>query len=153
VTSIESKAKKAKVLDLLEGYSSLIGKDLSGLTRALCRVAEPYPLDVVIDATERLADTSRFPPTPAELAEACATFNDLLHPKVVQLYTGIIEMDFGHGRIDMRGLTRAEQDRIIDSGGKIAGHNVALLSLEQKRSLIATGKLSGAAPQARLRKM
>jgi hypothetical protein len=133
----ETKAKRAKILDMLDGYSNLIGKELTGLTNALCREAEPFPLDVVIAATQRLGRTCKFPPTTAEVFEACEHFNTLKNPKVVTLYNGMIDMDFGHGRIDMRGLTTTEQDQIIKLGGKTRdGRNMALLSLDEKRDAL-----------------
>jgi hypothetical protein len=131
--SSETKAKRAKILDMLDGYSNLIGKELTGLTNALCREAEPYPLDVVIAATQRLGRICKFPPTTAEVFEQCEIANAALHPKVVQLYNGMISMDFGHGRIDMTGLTEREQDAIIKNHGMIGKKNAALMSLEEKR--------------------
>ncbi len=133
---MSAKAKRIKILDMLDGYSSLIGKDLTGLTNALCREAEPYPLDVVVEATQTLARTCQYPPTPADMFGACERYSSMLHPKVVKLYNGMISMDFGHGRIDMRGLTTAEQDAIIDAGGIIAGKNAALMSIEEKRAAL-----------------
>lgn len=46
--------------------------------------------------------------------------------------TGILTMDFGHGSVDMRGLTTDEQDVIIRSNGKLGGRNAAFMSLEEK---------------------
>lgn len=129
-------AKQARILDLLDGYSPLIGKNLDGLTKALCTVADAYPGDVVQDACLRLAGICKFPPTPADMKEACDHFNAMLHPKVMYLHNGLIEMDFGHGRIDMRGLTEKEQDRVIALGGVISGRNMALLSLDEKRAAL-----------------
>lgn len=132
---MSDKAKRIKILDLLDGYSSLIGKDLSGLTNALCAVANKYPLDVVVEAAQRLSLTCQYPPTPKDVSDACELFQGILHPKVVQLHNGLIDMDFGHGRIDMRGLSTAEQDQIIKLGGRTPdGRNIALLSLEEKRA-------------------
>ncbi len=134
--SSETKAKRAKILDMLDGYSNLIGKELTGLTNALCREAEPYPLDVVIAATQRLGRICRFPPTTAEVFEQCEIANAALHPKVVTLYNGMIDMNFGHGRIDMRGLSTAEQDEIIRNHGMIGGKNAAFMSIEEKRAAL-----------------
>lgn len=51
-------------------------------------------------------------------------------------YNGLIEMDWGHGRVDLRGLTNDEQDAIIRNHGMIGiGENAkdaALMSLEEK---------------------
>lgn len=133
----ESKAKRAKVLDLLDGYSSLIGKELTGLTNALCVVADRYSGDVVMEACIRLALTCKFPPTPADMSEACEAFNDMLHPKIITLYNGMIDMDFGHGRIDMQGLTEPEQDQIIRQHGLTHDkRNFALLSLAEKKAAL-----------------
>ncbi len=136
MSSAESKAKRLKVLDTLEGYHSLIGKDLTGLTNSLVRAADPYPLDVVLEACKRLAQVCKFPPTPADMTEWCEHFYAAMHPKVVPLYNGLISMDFGHGSVDMRGLTTAEQETIRRNNGKIGAKNAALLSLEDKRAAL-----------------
>jgi hypothetical protein len=136
MSSTESKAKRLKVLDTLEGYHSLIGKDLTGLTNALVRAADPYPLDTVLEACKRLAQVCKFPPTPADMTEWCEHFNAAMHPKVVELYNGLISMDFGHGSVDLRGLTTAEQEMIRRNNGKINGKNAALMDLETKRAAL-----------------
>jgi hypothetical protein len=136
MSSTESKAKRLKVLDTLEGYHSLIGKDLTGLTNALVRAADPYPLDTVLEACKRLAQVCKFPPTPADMTEWCEHFNAAMHPKVVELYNGLISMDFGHGSVDMRGLTTPEQEMIRRNNGKINGKNAALMDLETKRAAL-----------------
>jgi hypothetical protein len=146
MSSTESKAKRLKVLDTLEGYHSLIGKDLTGLTNALVRAADPYPFDTVLEACKRLAQVCKFPPTPADMTEWCEHFNAAMHPKVVELYNGLISMDFGHGSVDMKGLTKKEQDVIIlnngmiggtmDRGHLVGGKNAALMDLETKRAAL-----------------
>lgn len=136
MSSTESKAKRLKVLDTLEGYHSLIGKDLTGLTNALVRAADPYPLDTVLEACKRMAQVCKFPPTPADMTEWCEHFNAAMHPKVVELYNGLISMDFGHGSVDMRGLTTPEQEMIRRNNGRIGGKNAALMDLETKRTAL-----------------
>ena len=36
---------------------------------------------------------------------------------VPEMRNGLVEVDFGHGRINLRGLTAEEQDRILDAKG------------------------------------
>lgn len=53
-------------------------------------------------------------------------------------HNGIIEMDFGQGRIDMRGLTASEQDQIISAKGRAPdGRSLAYLPLAEIRQAIA----------------
>lgn len=57
-----------------------------------------------------------------------------------ELHNGLIEMDFGAGRIDMRGLTNAEQDQIIAAKGRAPdGRSLAYMPLvEIKAALVQT---------------
>ncbi len=75
------------------------------------------------------------PPVPVRLAMLAR----LLEPtKSVPLYGGLLEVDFGHGRIDLRGLKIEEQDAIMRQHGKTPdGRNYALLSLDEKRAAIS----------------
>ncbi len=63
----------------------------------------------------------------------------LMEPaNLVPLYGGLLEVDFGHGRIDLRGLKIEEQDAIMRQHGKTPdGRNYALLSLDEKRAAIS----------------
>lgn len=149
----DEKAKKIKILDMLSGYSNLIGKDLTGLTKALAREADPYPLDVVTAAAEHLPRVCKFPPTQADVFEACERFNAMLHPKVTELYNGLLEMDWGHGKVDMRGLTVSEQDIIIKNHGMIGGKNAAMMSLEQKREAIRNPAITADKTRPRIQRM
>jgi len=48
------------------------------------------------------------------------------------MHNGLVEMDFGQGRIDMRGLTAQEQDTIIANKGCAPnGKSLAYMSLPQ----------------------
>lgn len=52
-----------------------------------------------------------------------------------ELHSGLISMDFGAGRIDMRGLTVAEQDQIIANKGRAPdGKPLSYLSTSEIRS-------------------
>jgi hypothetical protein len=63
-----------------------------------------------------------------------------------KIENGLLEMDFGHGMVDMRGLSTAEQDAIINNNGMIGGtmdrghlvgaKNAALMDLETKRDAL-----------------
>jgi hypothetical protein len=150
---MSAKAKRVKILDMLDGYSNLIGKDLTGLTNALAREAEPYPLDVVIAATQALARTCSFPPTTADMHGACERYSAALHPKVTELYNGLLEMDWGHGKVDMRGLLVSEQDEIIKNHGMIGGKNAAMMSLEQKREAIRNPAITAGKTRPRIQRM
>lgn len=64
-------------------------------------------------------------------------------------------MDWGRGRVDMRGLTTEEQDQIIDAGGMIGKQNAATLNLEEKRAALKGIELENKseAPKPRLQRM
>lgn len=60
-----------------------------------------------------------------------------------EMHNGLIEMDFGQGRIDMRGLTNAEQDQIIANKGLApSGKSLAYLSLTEIREAISQKDLA-----------
>jgi len=80
-------------------------------------------------------------PTPAELAEWARIEALDAKRRNTPLYSGILEADFGHGRIDMRGLTVEEQDLVLRHKGMTPdGHNLAMLSLEAKKRALAGEK-------------
>jgi len=77
-------------------------------------------------------------PTPAEIAEWSRQAALAAHKRSVPLYSGIIETDFGHGMIDMRGLTVDEQDMVLRYKGiSPDGKNLALMSLDEKREALS----------------
>lgn len=153
----DRQAKEAIILTFLDNYP--LFKVTDGFIDALLRAVEPYSARSVEQACQRFADgavsghDNRYVINGPELAEQCRLFDDLRTRTVVPLFSGIIEMDFGHGRVDMRGLTVDEQDRVIDAHGVIDGKNLALLSLEEKQAVLRQEKIDGPAITPRLRTM
>jgi hypothetical protein len=137
----EAEAKEAAILGLLAGYPSFKATD--EFINALLAAVEPYSATAVADACKRFADDGvpdhdkRFVINAAELAGQARLFDGIYNTVRVPLYSGILEMDFGHGRVDMRGLTVDEQDEIMRRHGIAAdGRNMALLSLDEKREAL-----------------
>lgn len=137
--AMETDAKEALILKLLDGYSDQ--KVTAGFIDALCRTADPFPVDVVAATCDRIASgespniNRRFLFNQAEFAHELRTLSVAMHPpKRVPIYSGILDVNFGYGRVDLRGLNRAEQERIFASGGKTRdGRNMAFLTLEEKK--------------------
>lgn len=91
-----------------------------------------------------------WPPTGAELAARAAVWERAMRAReapATKLHTGIMDIDFGHGRIDMRGLTAEEQDRVISAHGETPdGRSMAYLSLEEIRKVLAGDLLAPPVP-------
>lgn len=101
--------------------------------------------DVSLDALTRSVDqfasgrverNNAFPPSSAELAENAREWQRAIEKRAghdgPEMHNGLIEMDFGQGRIDMRGLTNAEQDAIIANKGCAPnGRSLAYMSLPE----------------------
>lgn len=152
--SIESDAKEASILRLLDNYPNFKATD--GFIDALLRGVEPYSARAVELACERFASgavvghDNRYVLNGSQLAEQARMFHEMYHCEVIPLHSGILEMDFGHGRVDMRGLTVEEQDQVIRRHGfSPDGRNLALLGLDEKRAALAQQAIE--APKATFR--
>ena len=98
----------------------------------------PEPIDLSIN-------TRRYDRTVAE-HDARKGLDRLMH-------TGIVDMDFGRGKVRMVGLTEAEQDKLIKLKGIMPdGRNASGLSLEEKREAL-NGKALPKGVKPRLRHM
>jgi len=128
------------------------------------RQVEDCRPEAVQQACDRIASgrapgvNSNFPPTPADVAISARLFEDIAargEGRELRLHNGLIEMDWGRGRVDMRGLTTEEQDQIIDAGGMIGKQNAATLNLEEKRAALKGIELENKseAPKPRLQRM
>lgn len=144
----EVTAKAAAIYDLLVGYHQLTEKLTDAFLDGFVRVVDDCSPEAVRKACLRIASgrapgvNSNFPPTPADVAISARLYQDMAAERV-PLYSGILEMDWGHGRVDMRGLTVDEQDRIIEGHGTINGRNAAMMSLEEKREAIKQPVIEG----------
>ena len=73
----------------------------------------------------------RFVPNALEISRRAAMWRDIFdaaRTPPAPLHNGLVEMDFGHGAVDMRGLTNEQQDTIIAARGMVGGRNAATLS-------------------------
>jgi hypothetical protein len=155
---MESDAKETSILQLLAGYPQF--KPTDEFVDAMLRAVESYSARAVAQACQRFSDgavpghDNRYVLNAMELAEQVRLFHDLDARVRVPLYSGILEMDWGRGRVDMRGLTVDEQDRIIEGHGMIGKQNAAMLSLEEKREALKQGAIEGdKAVRPRLQRM
>lgn len=156
----ERQAREAVILKLIEGFPSLSGRATRGLIDAYVDASEHCHVSALNQACKRFArgevpgQNPSYPPTAAEVAAQAAMLDEHRKRTIVPLHTGVLNIDFGHGRIDMRGLTEPEQDRIIELGGKTPdGRNFALLSLADKRAALDQKALPNRVPVPRLRKV
>ena len=142
MNSRERQAREAVILKLIEGYPSLAGRATRGLIDAYVDASEHCDIGALNQACKRFArgevpgQNAAFPPTAAEVAAHAAMLDELRKQTVVRLYNGLLDMDFGHGRVDLRGLTTEEQDQIRRDGGMIGKKNAALMSLDEKRAAL-----------------
>jgi hypothetical protein len=98
-------------------------------------------------ASGKVSRNNAFPPAAAELAENARLWQEALNTRNdpgVKLYNGLIECDWGQGRVDMRGLTEAEQDQIIaNKGCGPDGKSLAYMPLEAIRAALKAEAIEG----------
>lgn len=155
-------AKSAAIYGLLAPYHQLTEKLTRAFLGAFVDAVDDCRVEAVAQACKRIAQgrapgvNSNFPPTPADVAISARLFEELAAAREneIPLYTGIINADFGHGLVDMRGLTEAEQDKIYRLHGMSPdGRNLAFMPLEAKREALKAPAISGSAPRPQLQKM
>lgn len=132
-------AKTVRIYRLLRGYWQLAEKLDEGLLESYVEACADVSVEAVSLACQRIASgqaglNTSFPPSPADIAERASMLDAAARPRI-PLHNGLIEMDWGHGRVDLRGLTTEEQDKLIELRGMTPdGRNAALLTLEEKRA-------------------
>jgi hypothetical protein len=136
-----TKEKKAAIMMMMHGFPSSQSGITGDTVSAYLLAVESIDAEAVKRACARFlggrvpGHNNAFLPTAGEIAAEAMKLDH--RADLVSLHNGLLEMDFGHGRIDMRGLTEPEQDRIIELGGKTPdGRNFALLSLAEKRAAL-----------------
>lgn len=135
----EALAKEALILSLFRGYLYLIGKVSAASTKSYLDALETVPLGAVKQAVERILSPNgpeqwrTYAPSAPDLAAYAALFDrpgptgegdglisyrmgELPPPGYVPL--GPIDVDFGHGRINMRGLSHAQKEAIMQNKGE-----------------------------------
>lgn len=103
---------------MLERFLMDQRRDVSGEIGVLLRSVAEYPASAVIAACNafkhgEIARDHRFPPNAVEFVIQVKRFlpPEPIDPEIGK-YTGQIDADYGHGRIDMRRMTRAEVEMV-----------------------------------------
>lgn len=140
----DERAKKIKIMELLAGYSYLSGRSLDALIDQMVHVVDDCPVEAVALACDRFArgkvegHTPGYAPGADQLAIQAGLFRDALAqiernkaptPKLISVpigqplpdgvvrEIGIEDVDFGHGKINMRGMSTAEKEAIMANKG------------------------------------
>lgn len=129
---------------MLDCFPSLRPTD--GFIDALVSAAEPHNLRAVVEACARFSrgqvtgHNNAWPPSAPEFAQHVA-FLDGIYKTTDDsrpLLNGLVEIDFGHGRINMRGLSAEEQEQIIRHKGIAPdGRNMALMTIGELLDTLA----------------
>lgn len=153
------------IVQLLEGYLSSASSVTEATIASYVAATEEYELEALRQACQRFnkgdvpGHNNAFPPSAPELAEQARLFDGILknlRAKDVPLYSGLTEIDYGSGRIDMRGLTVAEQDRIMRLGGRAPdGRSLAGMGLADIREALKAEPvaIAGAPAAPKLQRM
>lgn len=130
-------AREAMILTLLRGYPSLASSISRGTIESYIIAVADYSSTALADACDRfrIGDVDgydrRFPPNTAELATMARMYDTIekreagVPAEKLKVYPigapvpdgyvplGPIEVDAGHGRIDMRGLSHADKEFVL----------------------------------------
>jgi len=95
----------------------------------------------------RVERNNSFPPAAAEVAENARQWQRALDSRASNsgppLHNGLLEMDWGQGMVNLRGLTNAEQDQVIAAKGVGPdGRSLAYMPVEQIRVAISQGDIA-----------
>ncbi len=96
----------------------------------------------------RVERNNSFPPPSPELASNAREWQRALNLRAgkddgPKLHNGLLNVDFGRGSIDMRGLTNDEQDKIMSLGGVAPnGESFAGMPLEHIKAALNQGDLA-----------
>lgn len=150
MTSPDELAKEAKILDLFDSYPS--ANPSADTIRAYCRSVESLSLEAVSRSVKQFGDglverpNRDFAPSAESFAANVREWQraiDQRNGDGIELHNGLIEIDFGAGRIDMRGLTTAEQDQIIAAKGRAPdGRSLAYMPLVEIRAALVQTDLA-----------
>lgn len=136
MTTEEALAREALILSLLRGYPSLASSITRGTIDSYVAAAGGYSVSALRDACERYRSGDvegydrRWPPNAAEVATLARMYDTIEKrdtepaPKLVSYPMGgeppagyaplgPLEADFGHGRINMRGLDHKAKEYVM----------------------------------------
>lgn len=146
----ERDAKEAMILDLFDGWMN--AKPTADNLRAYLAEVEEWSVEAVMRSVRQFrggkveGHNMDFVPSAGKLSHNAGQWQAAINKRgevMSELHNGLIEMDFGQGRIDMRGLTNAEQDQIIANKGLApSGKSLAYLSLTEIREAISQKDLA-----------
>ena len=128
---------------MMSGFPSSQGRVTEDVMASYLEAVEDFPVEAIGHACKRFltgdvpGHNNGFMPTAAELSEQSKLFADVLaqiernrqeEPKLIMVPIGEplpegavplgpISIDFGDGRIDMRGMTPAEKEAVLTSKG------------------------------------
>lgn len=143
-------AKEALILDLFDGYLSA-KPSAENLARYLAAVA-----DLSVEAVARSVkqfndglverDNRDFAPSAETFSHNARRWQKAIDTRDdtgPKLYNGLLNMDFGRGLVDMRGLKREEQDRIIDLNGVAPdGRSFSGMAIESIKTALEQGEMA-----------
>lgn len=142
----QTRAKKAAILKLMHGYPSSQSKITEEVVDAYLDAVEQFSPEAVLRACQRFAQgdvpgqSLDFLPPAASVAAQSRMYDQIVGRDSAErqmdriMHTGIVVMDFGHGNVNMVGLTQDEQDKLVKLKGILQdGRNAAWLTLSEKR--------------------
>jgi hypothetical protein len=150
MTSETELAKEAKILDLFDSYPSA-SPSRENLQQYLAAV-EGLSLEAVTRSVQQFRaglverPNRDFAPSAETFAHNAREWQraiDVRNDTGPELHNGLVECDWGHGRVDMRGLTNAEQDQIIAAKGRAPdGRSLAYMPLVEIRAALVQRDLA-----------
>ena len=150
MTSETELAKEALILDLFDGYLS--AKPSAENLRRYLAAVENLSVEAVARSVQQFQaglverDNRDFAPSAETFAHNAREWQRALDRRddnSPQMHNGLVEMDFGAGRIDMRFLTNAEQDQIIAAKGRAPdGRSLAYMPLVEIRAALVQKDLA-----------
>lgn len=141
-------AKEALVLDLFDNWPT--ASPSADNVRAYVDAVEALSVEAVMRSVKQFGsglvdrNNSFVPPAP-EFAANARQWQTALEGRdrpQEPLHNGLLECDWGQGRVDLRGLTAAEQDIVMVGKGVVNGRNLAYMPTTEIKAIITQGDLS-----------
>lgn len=138
-------AREAVILGLFDGFPSSQTNITEGNLGAYVEATASVSLEALQRSMQQFVSgkverNNAFVPSAPEFAENARAWEGALAKRAsqsVELHTGLLNMDWGRGSIDMRGLTEAEQDAVIATKGVTAdGRSMSGLPIEAIREAL-----------------
>jgi hypothetical protein len=150
MTSQDELAKEAKILDLFDSYPSAspTAETVRAYVQAVAGLSAEAVARSVTQFTSGLVERPNrdFAPSAEAFAANVRDWQRAIDSRDgggVTLHTGILNMDFGAGSIDMRGLTEAEQDAVIAAKGRAPdGRSLAYMPLAEIKAALGQADLA-----------